>query len=236
MIEYFSFARGFVLAGCVLLGITSAWAQTSTTEGPVETVGVSSFVPMEPQDRYQQLINQALADFEKEKYDAALAVMQQAQEMFPRDPFALNLVGSVHTKQKNWEQAGRYFNRALNEDPSFFPARFNLGEILFLQGKKEEALEYFENLNQMFPENGLIQFKLVTLFLLTDRKADAQRLADRIPVVRDSPAWYFARAALAQSAGDRGTAREHLRAAQDIFPEEATAIFLESLEDSGLKP
>lgn len=224
------------VAAVLLLGLWPAYGQGSSAPETSDPVGVSSFVPMEPQDRYQQLINQALADFQAERYEDALTAIQQALEIFPRDPFALNLLGSIYTKQEKWDEAQRFFNRALNEDPGFFPARFNLGEVLFLQGKNEEALTYFENLNQMFQENGLIQFKLVTLFLLTNRPEDAKRLVDRIPVVRDSPAWYFAQAAVAQSGGDTRTAREHLRAAQDIYPKEATAIFLESLKDAKLEP
>jgi tetratricopeptide (TPR) repeat protein len=205
----------------------------------VPTIGSAStgLVPMDQEDAYQETVNQAVEEFQAERYDETLALLEQARETYPRDPFVMNLQGAVYTKLKDWDQANRFFNMALNEDPQFFAARFNLGEVLFLQGNREEALAYFESLNQMFQQNELIEFKLVVLFLLTDRVADAERLLGRMQYPGNGPAWYYANAAVNMAKGERREARRYLSAVRGIFDEgNQLAIFDESLTEAGLNP
>jgi len=203
---------------------------------PALNATTTGLVPMNQEDAYQEIINESMAEFEAERYEEALVLLEKAHNLYPRDPFVLNLKGAVYTKQKNWDEATRLFNRALNEDQQFFPARFNLGEVLFLQGKKEEALAYFESLNQMYTRNELIEFKLVLLFLLTERQADAERVLSRMQYPGNGPAWYFANAAMASAKGDRREARRYLSAVRGLFDEKTLALFDESMEESGLKP
>jgi Flp pilus assembly protein TadD len=205
-------------------------------EAPALNTPATSLVPMDKEDAYQETINEAMAEFEAERYDDALVLLEKAYTVYPRDPFLLNLKGAVFTKLKNWDEATRFFNRALNEDGQFFPARFNLGEVLFLQGKKEEALAYFESLNQMYARNELIEFKLVLLFLLTERTADAERILSRMQYPGNGPAWYYASAAMASARGDKREARRYLSAAKGLFDEKTLALFNESMEESGLNP
>lgn len=231
--------RGFLAVGvfALLANLISVFA---VEDKPAATPGLSAatsgLVPMNEEDIYQAIVNEAIAEFEAERYDEAFALLEKAHQQYPRDPFVLNLKGAVLTKQKKWEEATRQFNYALNEDPQYFPARFNLGEVLFLQGKKEEALTYFESLNQIYVRNELIEFKLLLLFLLTERQADAERLLSRMQYPGNTPAWFYANAVISVAKGDRSEARRSINAAHELFDEKTLAIFEESLNESGLQP
>jgi tetratricopeptide (TPR) repeat protein len=229
------------LSHLFVLGTTAALLWLSTPSRAVEsspevapTTLAESLIPKSQEDRYQDLVNAAMEEFQKNNYEAALEKIKVAAEIYPRDPFILNLKGAIYTKLKNWEEARRFFNRALNEDPNFFPARYNLGEILFLEGDKVEALRYFEALNDIYRGNDLIQFKLVLLFLLNEKDVDARRIAERIRFPGNTPAWYFAQAALAFSDGNRREGRRILNSARELFSEEQIALFQESLDEAEL--
>jgi Flp pilus assembly protein TadD len=223
----------WVLCSLASLALLTTSPAVSDTPEAIPSA-VESLIPMNKEDSYQSLIQATLADFEAKKYSAALEKIQSATELYPQDPFVLNLKGAIYTKLKDWEEARRFFNRALNEDPNFFPARFNLGEVLFLEGNSEEALKYFETLNDTYRGNDLIQFKLVLLFLLTERTSDAERMAERIQYPGNSPAWYYAQAALAFAQGNRREGRRVLNAAKELFSAEQIALYEESLDESGL--
>lgn len=194
------------------------------------------FIPLEKEDAYEGLIKQALELFEQKDYEGSLRILEQAREMYPQDAFTWNLTGAAHTKLKNFPEANLAFDKALELDPGFFPARFNRGEILFLEGKTDEALRYFQILSDNYRRNELLEFKLVLLYSASGRQEDAQRTLGRMQFPGDSPAWYYANAAFAVAQDDRSGAKKFIRAAKELFPEDKIALYEESLQEAKLTP
>jgi tetratricopeptide (TPR) repeat protein len=178
------------------------------------------------------LVDKALADFEKKDYAAALTKLQEAEKETPRDPFILNLIGAAYTKQKDYDTAKSYFEKALAENPDFFPALFNVGEILFLQKKYPQALEFFTTMLRQAPGNELLQFKVVLSLIMTDQMEDARKLASRMKVPGEGPAWYYAHAAIEQKENHRSKASEYLAGAKNFFPNQIS-LYNETFEDLG---
>jgi tetratricopeptide (TPR) repeat protein len=180
----------------------------------------------------QPLIDRALADFEKKKYADALAKLHEAEKEAPTDPFILNLIGAAYTKQKDYPAAKGYFDKALAESPGFFPARFNLGEILFLQKQYPQALGFFTDMLRQAPGNELLQFKVVLSLIMTDQVEDARKLAKRMKFPGEGPAWYYAHAAIELKEDNKSKASEYLAGARNFFPNQIS-LYDETFEDLG---
>jgi len=180
----------------------------------------------------QTLVERALADFEKKKYAEALAKLQEAEKATPDDPFILNLIGAAYTKQKDYANAKTYFDKSLALNPDFFPARFNVGEILFLQKQYPQALGFFTDMLRQAPGNELLQFKVVLSLIMTDQVDDARKLANRMKFPGDGPAWYYAHAAVARKENQKSKASEYLAGARNFFPNQIS-LYNETFEDLG---
>lgn len=191
-------------------------------------------LPPQPDREIKLLLQNALSDFYKKNYDAALAKLEEIEKKSPDDPFVLNLMGAVYTKKKDYTSAQRFFEQVLEKKPDFFPAKFNVGELLFLQGQYAEAGEYFEKMQQTDPQNELLQFKVFLCKLQSGDFEGAAKKLKKIKYPGDGPAWYYAQAAWEYKTDNKKKAREYLVGAKYIFGSK-TAFFDETFEDLGIK-
>lgn len=185
-----------------------------------------------PVNRAQELVDSALVDFKDNKYDPAITKLKEANELAPNSPFILNLLGAALTKKKDYEAATGYFNKALEVEYSFFPARFNLGEVLFLQKRYPQALDYFTKLLRDSPGNELLQFKVVLCLLQTDQVDNAKKLASQMKFPGQEPAWYYAQASIALHEGNKKAAMKYLDNA-NVFFSGKTQLYQETFQDLG---
>ena len=176
----------------------------------------------------QKAIESVLKDFDEKKNDEALAKLEALEKQAPGDPLVLNLIGSAYTKKKDYLAAETYFRKSLKEKNGFFPALYNLGELLFLQKKYAEAREHFQAMRASDTRNELLQFKVVLCDLELNETDRAKKLMKAIKYPGDSPAWYYAQAAYENKVGNTKKAREYIAGAKYIFGEK-TALFDESL-------
>jgi predicted Zn-dependent protease len=179
------------------------------------------------------LLQGALTDFDNKKYDDALTKLTELDKKLPDDPFVMNLLGAAHTKKKDYGQARQYFDRALEKQPNFFPAKFNLGELLFLERKYPEALEFFRQMQLADPANELLQFKVFLCEFQMGNSDAAAKALKKIRYPGDTPAWYYAQAAWESKKGDAKKAREYVKGARFIFGPKV-ALFEETFQDIGL--
>lgn len=179
------------------------------------------------------LLQGALTDFEAKKYDDALAKLTEANQKMPDDPAVLNLLGAAHTKKKNFAAAKQYFDRALAKQPGFFPAKFNVGELLFLEGRYAEARGFFAQMLRDDPANELLQFKV---FLCELQLGDPDSVTKALKAIRypgNTPAWYFGQAVWQLKYGNKKKALEYVNGARFIFGTK-TVLFEETCHDIGL--
>jgi predicted Zn-dependent protease len=180
------------------------------------------------------LFQAALADFDAKKYDDALVKLQTLEKKLPGDPFIQNLIGAAYTKKLDYATAQKYFDKALEMQPEFFPAKFNTGELIFLQRKYPEALKFFQQMQERDPQNELLQFKVFLCHLQLGNKEDAEKALKAVKYPGDTPAWYYSQAAWASKNGDNKKALEYVTGARYIFGPK-TALFDETFEDLGIK-
>ena len=180
------------------------------------------------------MIQSALADFDAKKYDAALEKLRRVDAKMPDDAFVQNLLGAAYTKKKEYATAQKYFDKSLEKQPDFFPAKFNVGELLFLQRQYAEALKYFQQMQARDPQNELLQFKTFLCQLELGNKEDAAKALKAIKYPGDTPAWYYGQAAWASKNGDNKKALEYVTGAHYIFGPK-TALFDETFDDLEIK-
>lgn len=190
--------------------------------------------PPEVSRESRLLIQSALAEFDAKNYDAALDKLRALEAKMPDDAFIQNLLGAAYTKKKDYATAQKHFDKALEKLPDFFPAKFNVGELLFLQRRYAEALEYFQKMQQKDPRNELLQFKIFLCQLQLGNKEDAAKSLKNIKYPGDTPAWYYGQAAWESKNGNNKKALEYVTGAQYIFGPK-TALFDETFQDLGIK-
>jgi predicted Zn-dependent protease len=206
------------LLASVLFSTSAAVAQLSTPDA---------------EDAKNMAIESVLADYEAKKYDEALLRLDALRDRHPSDPLILNLMGSVYTKKLKYQKAEKAFRQALDIEPGFFPAAYNLGELLFLQEKYALARQYYETMRATDHRHELLQFKVALCDILSGETDRAKKVMNAIKYPGDSPAWYYAHAALEQKLGNTTKAREYLRGAKFVYGPEKTALFEETFQTIG---
>lgn len=179
------------------------------------------------------VVGKASRAFEEKKYDETLQLLQEADKITPNDPFVLNFMGAVYCKKKDYATALPWFEKSLAANPDYFPARFNIGEVSFLEKKYAEALGYFSQMLEKDPKNSLLLFKCFLCQILLDQTDDAAKTLKRIKYPGDSPAWYYAQAAWEIKHGRRNKADDLIAAAKYVYNKQGD-LYNETLQDCEL--
>lgn len=97
-----------------------------------------------------------------ERSDAAGAIahLRKALELAPRFPAALNVLGTLAYRSRNFAEAERYFRLALEQEPDSYAPLVNLGGTLLSAGKWQESLSYNLRAVEARPDDALGQSQL----------------------------------------------------------------------------
>lgn len=189
---------------------------------------------------YQMLVVEAMRSFRVHDYKTALALTDKADTFLPPTPLTLNVRGAVAIETRQFEEGLKYCQQALKLDPKFFPARFNLCEIPFLQGKYAEARTLWQSLYENYrtdypafskedemPE--LLIYRIVICLLLEKDLVHAKDWMEKIPFPSVTPAYQYAHAAFAREQGDTAQWKEWLKSAAFIWPDNKRSNFVDVL-------
>lgn len=180
-----------------------------------------------------EALRTAAKALEEKKPDKALRALAPALEVRPQDPEVLNMKGAILTKLKDYAGAKACYEKALQQSPGFFPARYNIGALMALRGEWEPATAHFRNMLIDQPNNELVQYKLLLLLLAHDSDPILQKKLFSSETPSNTPGWYYASAARSYKQGNRSEAARFTEVAKSIYGDQ-TAIFEEELEESGL--
>lgn len=99
------------------------------------------------------LVNQGIAHMELEEYEDAEDTLKQALEVNSRNPYAHNALGVALREQGKFDQAGEHYRKAIELDPKYARAHFNMGVLaeLYLQDLRL-ALEHFRTYQNLQSE------------------------------------------------------------------------------------
>jgi tetratricopeptide (TPR) repeat protein len=182
---------------------------------------------------YRDAMYAAMRSFTSRDLEGARAQVQKADSGYQQTPVSLNILGAVAIEQKKFEEGRQYCLQALNIDPKFFPARFNIAEIPFVQGKYAEARAMYERLQQDEPKDDLLKFRIFLTFLLEKNDATAREHLDQIPIINDTPISFYANAAWDFAHGDEAGARKWISSGFRTFPAIRHVNFVEVFYDLG---
>ena len=128
-------------------------------------------------------------------------------ELQPHFPEALYDLGVIEQEKKNWNGALTYYQRAVEQEPGYWPALNNMGNTLFAMGQPARSAEFFERTLRLNPDYWPAQYNLAIVHFMSGRYTDA---ALRLRTVLDwRPDFREARYLLAMSltrSGDRSSA------------------------------
>jgi len=185
-----------------------------------------------PQAYWQALID-AMRAFTERNLTNAKDLVEKADAGYKATPLSLNLLGAIAIENKQFDAGRAYCEKALKLDPKFFPSRFNLAEIPFVQGNYSEARTVLEGLYKEDPKNDLLRFRIFLTYLLEKNDREARARLDDIPLINDTPISFYSNAAweFAHGNGDKG--REWVASALRSFPPVRQINFVEVFYDLG---
>jgi tetratricopeptide (TPR) repeat protein len=187
---------------------------------------------------YQLHVMESMKRFQARDYTGALTYIDRAEKMQLPTVWTLNVRGAVAIEMHRFEEGERYCNQALKIDPTFFPAKFNLCEIPFLQGRYPEARARWEEMLTNYPINAsnkedgtpeLLAYRIFLCHVLEKNKVKAKEWLEKIPFPSRTPAYHYANAVWERDQGKMEKWQEWLEQAEFIWPEVKRASFTDVL-------
>jgi tetratricopeptide (TPR) repeat protein len=161
--------------------------------------------------------------FQIRDYRGAIEYVDKADELLPPTAWSLNIRGAIAIEAHEYKEGLKYCLDALKLDPNFFPAKFNLCEIPFLQADYREARRLWGQLYSAMkvgnPSNELLIYRIFLTYLLENNLEQAKEWLEKLPFPSQTPAYQFAHAAWERQHGYMDKWDEWLRSAAYIWPE-----------------
>jgi tetratricopeptide (TPR) repeat protein len=181
-------------------------------------------------------LERATSAFNKGRFEEAEKQVDAAERGGSKKSDVANLRGAIYTKQKRYDDAVEQFNQALALDAKYYPARLNLAEAKLLQGKYGDAQKEYQALKEQDPASEFVDFKLVLCFLLQGQDAKANATVDTMKFPGKTPAYYYARAAIALKRGEKESEDRYYNNAKKYYADAQCEFFARSLKEIDFNP
>lgn len=122
---------------------------------PLHESDMRRLIEIEPDNAHAyNALGYTLAD-KTDRLEEAMSLITKANDLLPDNPFILDSMGWVHFRLGNNTEALKFLKQALDgrQDPEIAA---HLGEVLWIMGKPEEALNIWSQGQQWEPENSLL--------------------------------------------------------------------------------
>jgi predicted Zn-dependent protease len=212
--------RALPVFGLILLLLTASFSQAESKN--------------EVKKSYEAIVSKASRDLTEEKIDEAAKDAAQAEKLDPNNPQTANLLGIVASKKKDYPEAVTQFNRALTENPKFYTAKFNLADVLMLQGDYNQARTILADLSEIDPKSEVVQFKFALSYVLANQTDEAMSFIDMMDFPGKTPAYYYARAAVWLKKGLTKDANQYGVNAHKYYTDGQCNYFVSVLREMGL--
>lgn len=210
----------------VLLAAIFAAAPLRAAEDPLKSAPAG----------YRDALIAAMKAFTTREFDKARGIIEKADAGYKATPMSLNILGAIAIEAKRFDEGRDWCNKALAIDPKFFPARFNLAEIPFIQGDYAGARAVLEKLQADDPNNDLLKFRIFLTYLVEKNDREARARLDAIPLINDTPISFYANAAWEFAHGNNEKGKEWIASALRSFPAVRQINFIEVFYDLGWLP
>lgn len=185
--------------------------------------------------KYEQA-EQALA---QRDLTAARKLVDEADGAQPNQARIYNLRGEILLEQKDYDQAESEFRKALKVDPKSRDAQYNLAQVPFKKKEYAKARDRFESLFSVTSGADrdqaaqLVKFKIFLTLLLEGKDARAQKMMEQFQFTGDTPALYYAQAAMEFKGNNAAKANEWVTSARKIYSPALNGVFSEAFFDLG---
>ena len=187
----------------------------------------------------EAMYDKAFREFDANNFGEALKQLDAIDARQPDLAESQNLRGVILMRQNIYDKAEVALHKALDLDPKFWNARFNLAEIPFLQKNWPEARDRFEklltaNASELQPEaSQLIQYKILLTYLLEGKDNMVDSILSKFELTAETPAVQYAKAAIALQHKNLTEAKEWTTTAEKNFSPALNKLFAESLYEVG---
>ena len=186
-----------------------------------------------PSPEYVKALREAVRAFNARDFTTTLKAIDTAESLYPPNALTLNTRGAALIEQKKFDEGAAYCRKALELDPKFYPARFNLCEVPLVQRRYAEARAMFARLREENPKDELVQFRILLTWLLDKNDAEARRALDAIPFPGNTPAYYYGNAAWEFAHANSVEANKWVMRGNWVFKPDVTSNFSQPFLEIG---
>ncbi len=138
---------------------------------------------------------------EQRNLPAAMRELTKAKELDPDNPATDMMLGLAYQKRGDLEKAEEYLRMAIRKKPDYAEAHNNLGNLLSLQGKSEEAIREYEKAveNVTYPTPEYAYYNMGREYALLKDLPKAEAMYRRAIVLRSSFVEAYQELAMVQS-------------------------------------
>ncbi len=203
----------------------------------VSSFAASGVAPTKPE--LAAMYDKASRELAASHYDKALQELDAIEARQPDLAEVQNLRGVVAMQQGEYDQAEAAFRKALEIDPKFLHAGFNLADIPFLRKDWAQARGRFDALLEGVPGERreeivpLIQYKILLTVLFENKEEDIGTILSKLKGWDDSPAFAYAEAAIAFHRHKQDQGRDWMAAAEKDYSAQQNKLYLESFYEVG---
>ena len=113
----------------------------------------------------------------QQDYAGALEAFKKALTIAPNSVKTYNNIGNAYIAMKELESAEKAFRAGLRLDPANQDGNYDLGILLMMEGKADEAIPHFQKVPA---QNLAARFNLIRAYFETKRVQDALRVATEV--------------------------------------------------------
>lgn len=232
-----------VTAVLSLFATPPARGQASVTPAPGSGSDATQ-LPAAVSPELQKLLGEAQDLQGRHRYFDALAKLDQAERIAPKDPNVYNIRGAVYLVPavREFDKAKENFEKALALEPSALAPRFNLAELVFVKHAFAEAEAAFSAVLKDYPKlqmpvRHLVAFKILVSQAMQAKVSEAEKtLKTHFTFMDDTPAYYFAKSTIAFANKNEKEGSDWLEKAKAIFKAPENAPYLDSMMEARLVP
>lgn len=189
--------------------------------------------PPPPATEFRVALQKAIELFNTRKFAEAAQWCDQLDKLQPNSAVVTNMRGAIALEEGRYEEGAALCQKAIDIDPKFFPARFNMAEVPFLQKRYSEARAIYEVLQAEDPKNELLQYRIFMTYLLEGNDGAAEEALRKVRFPGDTAAYYFAHAAWEFQHGKKEEGESWINSANWVFSPQKNIYFADVLYDLG---
>jgi len=124
-------------------------------------------------DQFKADILLTMSHLNRREFDAALTALASLEKKQPNNPLTYNFKGAAFVGKKDFANARKNFDRALELNPTYFPASANLAQLELKDNKPQAAKQRFLAVLEKDKSNLQAMLALASLATLTKQPNEA---------------------------------------------------------------